>query len=30
VLRSERGAPELPAWREGLAEFMTLNARVAA
>lgn len=30
VLRSERGAPELPAWSEGLAEFMTLNARVAA
>ena len=30
VLRSERGAPELPAWSQGLAEFMTLNARVAA
>jgi dTDP-4-dehydrorhamnose reductase len=26
VLRSERGAPRLPGWRDGLAEFQTLTA----
>jgi dTDP-4-dehydrorhamnose reductase len=30
VLRSERGAPELPDWREGLSAYMTEPARVAA
>ena len=30
VLRSERGAPELPAWQDGLARFMAELARVSA
>ncbi|MGI8506587.1 MAG: dTDP-4-dehydrorhamnose reductase [Solirubrobacteraceae bacterium] len=30
VLVSERGAPALPHWTEGLSEFMSLTARVAA
>ena len=30
VLRSERGAPGLPHWREGLRQFMSQTARAAA
>jgi dTDP-4-dehydrorhamnose reductase len=30
VLRSERGAPELPHWRQGLAEYFAVRAQVAA
>lgn len=30
VLRSQRGAPELPSWREGLSAFMSEIARVSA
>jgi dTDP-4-dehydrorhamnose reductase len=30
VLRSERGAPSLPHWREGLHQFMSQTARAAA
>ena len=30
VLESERGAPELPPWRAGLAQFMAERAEVAA
>ena len=30
VLRSERGAPRLPGWRDGLAEFQTLTAGATA
>jgi dTDP-4-dehydrorhamnose reductase len=30
VLRSERGAPSLPSWRDGLAEFQTLTAQATA
>jgi dTDP-4-dehydrorhamnose reductase len=30
VMRSRRGAPELPRWSDGLAEFMTANAQVTA
>ncbi len=30
VLRSERGAPRLPSWRAGLAEFQELTAGARA
>jgi len=30
VMRSERGAPELPAWTDGLREFMSQTAEVTA
>ncbi|MGO9881658.1 MAG: hypothetical protein ACLPV4_01425 [Solirubrobacteraceae bacterium] len=30
ALASERGAPALPSWVEGLREFMTETARVTA
>jgi dTDP-4-dehydrorhamnose reductase len=30
VLRSERGAPRLPSWRDGLAEFQALTAGATA
>ncbi len=30
VLRSERRAPQLPDWRDGLAEYMTLRERVGS
>jgi dTDP-4-dehydrorhamnose reductase len=30
VLRSERGAPEIPDWRQGLAEYLAVRAQVTA
>jgi dTDP-4-dehydrorhamnose reductase len=30
VLRSERGAPEIPHWRQGLAEYLAVRAQVTA
>jgi dTDP-4-dehydrorhamnose reductase len=30
VLRSERGAPEIPHWRHGLAEYLAVRAQVTA